>query len=225
MKQTPLILSILALVAVAALGIIQLTGNNNGKKKVASAEVVETSAQEGAIVWFDLDRVVDEYDMANDLRSVVETKIQGIQEEINRRGNKLQNDAKKFQSDLDKGILIRSVAEQRNAKLQQDQNNFNNYAAQKQQEIAEEQQVLMNQIGDAIKTFLDKFNEEHKFAMIIANQGMVLPAPVAVGDPELDVTDAIIAGLNEEYVKSKNKSSDTASPAAAETEEDTTKAE
>lgn len=163
--------------------------------------------------------------MANDLRSVVETKIQGIQEEINRRGNKLQNDAKKFQSDLDKGILIRSVAEQRNAKLQQDQNNFNNYAAQKQQEIAEEQQVLMNQIGDAIKTFLDKFNEEHKFAMIIANQGMVLPAPVAVGDPELDVTDAIIAGLNEEYVKSKNKSSDTASPAAAETEEDTTKAE
>lgn len=225
MKQTPLILSILALVAVAALGIIQLTGNSNGKKKVASAEVVETSAQEGAIVWFDLDRVVDEYDMANDLRSVVETKIQGIQEEINRRGNKLQNDAKKFQSDLDKGILIRSVAEQRNAKLQQDQNNFNNYAAQKQQEIAEEQQVLMNQIGDAIKTFLDKFNEEHKFAMIIANQGMVLPAPVAVGDPELDVTDAIIAGLNEEYVKSKNKSSDTASPAAAETEEDTTKAE
>ncbi len=225
MKQTPLILSILALVAVAALGIIQLTGNNNGKKKVASAEVVETSAQEGAIVWFDLDRVVDEYDLANDLRSVVETKIQGIQEEINRRGNKLQNDAKKFQSDLDKGILIRSVAEQRNAKLQQDQNNFNNYAAQKQQEIAEEQQVLMNQIGDAIKTFLDKFNEEHKFAMIIANQGMVLPAPVAVGDPELDVTDAIIAGLNEEYVKSKNKSSDTASPAAAETEEDTTKAE
>ena len=225
MKQTPLILSILALVAVAALGIIQLTGNNNGKKKVASAEVVETSAHEGAIVWFDLDRVVDEYDLANDLRSVVETKIQGIQEEINRRGNKLQNDAKKFQSDLDKGILIRSVAEQRNAKLQQDQNNFNNYAAQKQQEIAEEQQVLMNQIGDAIKTFLDKFNEEHKFAMIIANQGMVLPAPVAVGDPELDVTDAIIAGLNEEYVKSKNKSSDTASPAAAETEEDTTKAE
>ena len=33
MKQTPLILSILALVGVAALGIFQLTGNGNGKKK------------------------------------------------------------------------------------------------------------------------------------------------------------------------------------------------
>jgi outer membrane protein len=165
--------------------------------------------------------------MANDLRSVVETKVQSIQQEINRRGNKLQSDAKKFQSDLDKGILIRSVAEQRNAKLQEQQNSFNNFAAQKQQEIAEEQQVLMNQIGDAIKTFLDKFNEEHKFAMIIANQGMVLPAPVAVGDPELDVTDAIIAGLNEEYVKSKNKGTETTSetPAATEGSEETTKGE
>ncbi len=30
---------------------------------------------------------------------------------------------------------MRSVAEQRNIKLQEQQNNFNNYAAQKQQEI------------------------------------------------------------------------------------------
>ncbi len=220
MKQTPLIISVIALVAVAALGIIQLTSNGNGKKKAAAGEVVEATAQAGAIVWYDLDRVLNEYDMANDLRSVVETKVQGIQEEINRRGNKLQSDVNKFQSDLDKGLLVRSVAEQRNLKLQEQQNNFNNYAAQKQQEIAEEQQVMMNQIGDAIKTFLDKFNEEHKYAMIIATQGSVLPAPVAAGDPDLDVTDAILSGLNDEYVQSKGKGK----PAAA-ADTDETKAE
>ena len=112
MKQTPLIFSIIALVAVAALGIIQLTSNDNGKKKATSGEAVQTTAQAGSIVWFDLDRVLDEYDMANDLRTVVETKVQSIQEEINRRGNKLQSDANKFQSDLNKGLLVRSVAEQ-----------------------------------------------------------------------------------------------------------------
>ena len=221
MKQTPLIISVIALVAVAALGIIQLTSNGNGKKKATAGEVVEATAQAGAIVWFDLDRVLNEYDMANDLRSVVETKVQGIQEEINRRGNKLQSDVNKFQSDLDKGLLVRSVAEQRNLKLQEQQNNFNNYAAQKQQEIAEEQQVMMNQIGDAIKTFLDKFNEEHKYAMIIATQGSVLPAPVAAGDPDLDVTDAILSGLNDEYVQSKGKGK----PAAAAADTNETKTE
>ena len=219
MKQTPLIVSIIALVAVVALGIIQLTSNGNGKKNATSGEAVEATAQAGSIVWFDLDRVLDEYDMANDLRSVVETKVQSIQEEISRRGNKLQSDVNKFQSDLDKGLLVRSVAEQRNLKLQEQQNNFNNYAAQKQQEFAEEQQVMMNQIGDAIKTFLDKFNEERKYAMIIATQGSVLPAPVATGDPDLDVTDAILSGLNDEYIQSKSKGKGgKAAPAAAASE-------
>ena len=215
MKQTPLILSIIALVAVAALGIIQLNADGEGKKKAAEGEVVEATAKEGAIVWYDLDRVLNEYDMANDLRSVVETKAQSIQDEINRRGNKLQSDANKFQSDLDKGVLIRSVAEQRNQKLQQQQANFNNYAAQKQQERAEEQQVMMNQIADAIKTFIDQFNEEHKYAMIIATQGGILPAPVSCGDPDLDITDALLAGLNSEYVKNKGK--ETTSPASTDT--------
>ncbi len=217
MKQTPLIISVIALIAVVALGIIQIKSNGDGKKETSSGEAAQTTAQAGSIVWFDLDRVLDEYDMANDLRSVVETKVQGIQEEINRRGNKLQNDVNKFQSELDKGLLVRSVAEQRNIKLQEQQNNFNNYATQKQQEIAEEQQVMMNQIGDAIKTFLDKFNEEHQYAMIIATQGSVLPAPVAAGDPDLDVTDAILSGLNDEYIKSKGKGNN--APAPADTEE------
>ena len=136
--------------------------------------------------------------------------MQSIQEEINHRGNKLQSDANKFQSDLNKGLLVRSVAEQRSQKLQEQQNSFNNYAAQKEQEMAEEQQVMMNQIADAIKTFIDKFNEEHKFAMIIATQGSVLPSPVACGDPDLDITDALLEGLNSEYVKTKGKGEDAA---------------
>lgn len=208
MKQTPLILSIIALVAVAALGIIQLT-SDGGKKKAAPGEAVETVAKEGSIVWFDLDRVLNEYDMANDLRSTVETKIQSIQEEVNRRGNKLQSDLNKYNSDLNKGVLVRSVAEQRAQKLQEQQNNFNTYAAQKEQEIAEEQQVMMNQLADAIKTFIDKFNEEHKYAMIVATQGNILPLPVTAGDPDLDITDALLEGLNADYVKNRGKGEDT----------------
>ena len=199
MKQTPLILSIISLVAVVALGILHFTSKGSGKNAPAG-EATETSAQPGAIVWFDLDRVTNEYDMANDLRTVVETKVQSISEEVNRRGNK-------FQSDLDKGLLVRSVAEQRSQKLQEQQNNFNNFAAQKQQEINEEQQVMLNQIADAINTYVQKFSEENEYAMVIATQGGILSIPVVSASPELDVTDAIINGLNAEYVKSKGKAS------------------
>ena len=159
----------------------------------------------GAIVFFNLDTVTQEYDMANDLRSVVETKINSISEEVNRKGNRLQKDVNDFQNKIDKGLMTRSVAEVQSQKLQKQQADFQNYAAQKQQEINEEQSVMMNQIADAIKTFVDKYAEEQGFAMVLTTQGDVLPAPVVCGDPDLDITQAIIDGLNEEYVKEKAK--------------------
>ena len=202
MKNTPLILSIIALVAVAALGIIQLTGDSTKKAK-SSDEATEAVATKGAIVYFNLDQVLEEYDMANELRSAVESKVSSIQEEVNRRGNRLQNDVNSFNDKINKGLITRSVAEQQSQKLSQQQADFQNYAAQKEQEIAEEQQVMLNQIGDAIHSFLEKFNAEKQYAMIIATQGDILPQPVAMGDPSLDITEEILAGLNDEYIKNK----------------------
>ena len=159
MKNTSLILSIISLVAVIALGIISFTGK--GSASEAKSGENAPAAGSGAIVYFNLDRVLNEYDMANDLRSVVESKAQGIQEEVNRRGNKLQNDVNSFQEKINKGLITRSVAEVQGQKLEQQRNDFNNFANQKNQEIAEEQQVMMNNIGDAIKTFLDKYASDN----------------------------------------------------------------
>ena len=203
MKNTSLILSIISLVAVIALGNISFTGK--GSASEAKSGENAPAAGSGAIVYFNLDRVLNEYDMANDLRSVVESKAQGIQEEVNRRGNKLQNDVNSFQEKINKGLITRSVAEVQGQKLEQQRNDFNNFANQKNQEIAEEQQVMMNNIGDAIKTFLDKYASDNSYAMVIATQGDILPAPVAAADSSLDVTDDIIVKLNDEYVKTKSK--------------------
>lgn len=203
MKNTSLILSIISLVAVIALGIISFTGKGSASEAKSGENAPAAGSED--IVYFNLDRVLNEYDMANDLRSVVESKAQGIQEEVNRRGNKLQNDVNSFQEKINKGLITRSVAEVQGQKLEQQRNDFNNFANQKNQEIAEEQQVMMNNIGDAIKTFLDKYASDNSYAMVIATQGDILPAPVAAADSSLDVTDDIIVKLNDEYVKTKSK--------------------
>ena len=140
--------------------------------------------------------------MANDLRSVVETKVQNIEAEITRKGKKLEKDVKEFQEKMNKGLMTRSVAEVQQQKLMQQEQEFNNYAAKKQQEIQEEQVVMMNQLGDAIKTFLDNYNAEKEYAMILTNTG---GAPVIVADEALNITDDVLAGLNEEYIKSKSE--------------------
>lgn len=203
MKNASLIVSIISLVAVIVFGILFFTSSNEGKTEpVTGNETGAPAAAKGDIVYVDLDKILMEYDMANDLRSVVETKVQNIQAEVNRRGKKLENDVKSFQEKIDKGLMTRSVAEVQGQKLQQQEVEFNNYAAQKQQEIQEEQVVMMNQLGDAIKTYLDKYNADKKYAMIITNQG---GAPVITADSSLNITDEVLAGLNEEYVKNKKE--------------------
>ena len=201
MKNTSLILSIISLVAVVVFGVLTLTKGESKAEVAADGAATEAAACKGAIVYVDLDRIFMEYDMANDLRSVVETKVQNIQAEVNRKGQKLEKEVTSFQEKIEKGLLTRSVAEAQNQKLQQQDIEFQNYAAQKQQEIQEEQVVMMNQLSDAIKTYLDKYNAEKQYAMILTNTG---GTPVITADAALDVTDDVLAGLNEEYIKTKN---------------------
>lgn len=204
MKNTSLILSIISLIAVVTFGIIILTKDGKKAEAVADGEAA-ANVQEGTIVYIDLDRILTEYDMANDLRSVVETKVQNIQDEITRRGQKLEKQVAEYQEKIQKGLMTRSVAEAQGQKLQQQEIEFNNYAAQKQQEINEEQVVMMNQLGDAIQTFITKYNEEKQYAMILTNSG---GAPVITADAALDITEDVLAGLNEEYIKTKNQKSE-----------------
>lgn len=194
MKKISTIISIVALAVLAS--------SCNTKPANTPSDSVNGPAA-GSIVFFNLDTVLNEYDMANDLRSVVETKVESISEEVNRRQSKLQKDANAFQEKVNKGLLTSSVAEVQYNKLQQQDQEFQAYAAQKQQEIAEEQAVMMNQIADAIKSFIDEYNAEKGYAMIIATQGDILPAPVVTGSAELDITEDLLAGLNAAYIKSK----------------------
>lgn len=189
----------------AIFGAIALVSSCNTNTTATQATEEGSEIAKGAIVYFNLDRVLEEYDMANDLRSVVETKVNSINQEVNRRGSKLEKDAQAFQDKVNKGLLTQSVAEVQYKKLQDSQASFQQYAAQKQQEIAEEQQVMMNRIADAIKTFVDEYNAEKGYAMIIASQGAILPTPVVTGDESLDITDALLEGLNAAYVKEKGK--------------------
>ncbi len=202
MKKLPLIFSIIALAGVIAFAIADLT---RGSKKPAAVETADASVLQGEIVYFDMDRVLQEYDLANDLRSVVETKVNSINQEVSRRQNKLQKDANAFSDKMNKGLITQSSAQVQYQKLQEQEASFNNYAQQKQQEILEEQNVMLNQISDAIKNFVDGYTAEMGYAMVLATQGAILPMPVVSAVAERDITDALIEGLNAAYVKEKGK--------------------
>lgn len=196
--------SLFSAAVLAGLSLIAASCNNTQQNTTGESKAPEATAAQGAIVYFNLDTILNDYDMANDLRSVVETKVNSINQEVARRRNKIEKDIKAFSDKLNKGLLTQSVAQTQNQKLVEQQQSFETYAGQKQQEILEEQQVMMNQIADAINNYITEFNADGKYAMIIATQGDILSTPVVAADPALDITDILLEGLNAAYVKEKN---------------------
>lgn len=196
--------SLFSAAVLAGLSLIAASCNNTQQNTTGENKAPEATAAQGAIVYFNLDTILNDYDMANDLRSVVETKVNSINQEVTRRRNKIEKDIKAFRDKLNKGLLTQSVAQTQNQKLVEQQQSFETYAGQKQQEILEEQQVMMNQIADAINNYITEFNADGKYAMIIATQGDILSTPVVAADPALDITDILLEGLNAAYVKEKN---------------------
>lgn len=198
MKKISIIAGVVALMAFAV-----SCNQNQAAAPAAAAASEDSTAVAGSIVFFNMDKVMEGYDMANDLNSVFETKTSGIQAEIDRRGKKLEKDMTDFQNKVDKGLLTTSVAQAQYQKIQQQQQDYQQYVVRKQQEMGEEQQVMMNQIANAIAEYVQEYNAEHQYALILATAGPILSTPVVTGDPKLDITQDLLAGLNAAYIKTK----------------------
>ena len=191
---------------IAAAALLAASCNQNQGSASSPAAGKDSVAVAGSIVFFNMDKVMEGYDMANDLTSVFETKSQGVQAEIERRGKKLEKNVSDFQNKVDKGLITSSVAQAQYQKLQQQQQEYQQYVLAKQQEMGEEQQAMMNQIADAVAQYVEEFNMEHGYAMILATAGNLISTPVVTADPSLDITDELLAGLNAAYIKSKESS-------------------
>ena len=197
MKQLKLILA----VAVAAIVCSCATGNTNAP---AAAKAVDgAAAPQGSIVYIQLDSLINQYDMFNDLKSELESKAQAIQDDLTKKGRSFESAVKDFETKINKGLLTRSQAEEQQLKLSERQQNLQNLSQQKQYEMAEEEAVMSRKVMDAVQTYLKKYNDEKGYAMIITTSAAT--NTVIVGNPALDITQDVLAGLNDEYIKSKKQ--------------------
>ena len=200
------------------------------KSQNDSTAVVLVSAADAPIVFVDMTVLMSEYQMAIDLSTEVQAKLNELsksfdnkkksaEKEITKKQNNLQTKANDFQEKYSKGHLTETNANLKLQELQKLEEEYNAYLAQKDQELGEEQLklqntyneemfVMNNKINDAINTFIQKFRVENGYAMILVSQSDIpndgattLGAPVLAADPALDITAAVLAGLNAEYNK------------------------
>lgn len=202
MKKVNLILNIVLVLAVAALYVLHFTGNSK-TENTASTEDSRITAGSGDIVYINLDTLVNQYDMYNDLRTELESKVSAIENDLNKKGRALENDMKSFQEKYQKGLLTRSQMETMQNDLMARDQEFRNLTQQKQMELAEEESVMYNRVIDAIKTYVDNYNREKQFSLILTTTATT--NSVINGNQGRNITGEVLNGLNQEYIRNRNK--------------------
>ena len=202
MKKANIILHIISLAAIVVL-FVMLLGEKSSK--VANTETTDSqeATNSGSIVYIQFDTLINQYDMYNDLKTEFEGKYNSIENELAKKNRELENDIQSFNEKMSKGLLTRSQAEAQNNELQLRQQELALLAQQRQMELAEEESVMLNQVMDAIKTYVENYNKSQNHSLILTTT--VATNCVIVGDNSLNITDEIINGLNQEYVKNRNK--------------------
>jgi outer membrane protein len=201
MKNASIITNIVLSIAVIVLFILHFTSKSNSTTSDESTQGEFASA--GDVVFIQVDSLINQYDMFNDLRSEFESKAQTIQNDLNKRSRTFENDVKDFQQKVQKGLITRSQAEAQQQTLAQREQELQNYARQKQQEMSEEEAVLYRKVFDALNTYLKTLNQEKRYSLIINTNATT--NTILDGDPALDITNMVVTGMNKEYIQKKSK--------------------
>ncbi len=202
MKNASFITNIVLSVAVIVLFILHFTSNGSSVKNTDETTAGEVTAT-GGIVYIQIDSLVSKYDMFNDLKSEFESKAQTIQNDLNKRVRTFENDFKDFQLKVQKGLITRSQAEAQQQQLAMREQELQNFTQQKQMEMSEEEAVLYRRVFDALNTYLEKLNQEKRYAMILSTSGA--SNSILKGDSSLNITNMVVSAMNDEYIKTKSK--------------------
>ena len=197
----------LALLLVTALSLTISCKQTSTNASSASAEKITQKSEKtdnySKIAFVNTDSIVKRYAMATELTNDFNIKAEKSEKKFKAKTNSFQKKVADFQKKVSKGLVTRTEAMNMQDKLKREEQDVMVYGRKMENALQEEQTVLMNKVSYSIKEYLKKFNEEHKYSLILNNNGMT--TNVLASDPALNITEEVLKGLNEEYKANKNK--------------------
>lgn len=197
MKGSSLIVSVVALVAVAVLYVLYFTGSS---QPVESVKTVENSGAEGGssikIAFVKADSVIINYDLAQDLHDDFTKKQEAYNSEFRTKRQAFEREASAFQEKLQRGgFLSEQRAIQERDRLVGKEQEIMKLDQDLSGRLAELQSTNNQQILDSLLNYLEEFNRNRKYDYILNG------ADVLVGNESHNITKEVIAAMNERYAK------------------------
>lgn len=169
---------------------------SNGLPKAGS----NTAASSCGVAVINVDTLSSQYEFCKEGQKTLEAKQSSLQKQLTQRGQALQNAMQDFQNKLQNGTYTsQQQAEAAQKKLQQQQQSLQSYQEQIEKEMQTEAQKYQDELRTKLNAFLKEYNKDGRYKVIISKSG----DNVLYMDASVDITNDVVAGLNQSYKSEK----------------------
>ena len=183
------------------LAVVAMSCSNNApadKQNATPASSEKTGSLN--IRYIDADSIAAHYNLAKDFSEAQLRSISKIDNDQRTRGAEMQKLANSIQQKVNSnGYLSQASYEEDMKNLNKKQADAENYLASLQREAQQEMLQQQMQLSDSIAAFIKEYNAKMHYDMILYKAAGVY------FNPELDITDEVIKGLNARYNKVSEK--------------------
>lgn len=175
---------------------------DNGLPKVETKDDKKTSAAPTptTIAYVDIDSLMAHLTMFQDANAALEAKANKFQKDIAAKQSAFQKAYTDFQKKMQTtGYASQTEYENAQKHLQNLQDEGAKLEMKYAEQLQKEQAELNGQLQKALHDYLDVFNADKRYSMILGKGG----DNILYADPALDITDAVVAGMNANYKKEK----------------------
>lgn len=184
-----------ALLSVATIGCTSKEGSTESTTK-SDSTTASAIVYNGQIAFIRMDTLMNNYGMYIDMSDEFNKKSQSVQNELVSKGRALEMEGRQLEESYQKGSMTRFQVESKAQELQKKQQEIVTYRDRKLGELQQQEAEMSQKIGTVIKDYLNEFNSEKKYSMILQT---VAGSPILIADPALDITNEILNVLNKRY--------------------------
>jgi outer membrane protein len=194
MKNTGIIISILALALSIVLLIMQLGSGQPNSQSSDENDSTKVASFPDDIAFVNVDTLLRNYKFYDELESHLLEKQKKYEDELNRKMAAFEKEAAEFQKKVQmNSFLSMESAQRQEQELMQKQQSLIQLREDLTNKFMLETQELDKQLLDTVTMFLEEFNADKKYRYILNYNSFLY------GEPALDITDTLIILLNQRY--------------------------
>lgn len=190
-------------VAVAALVTACNTDQNKQATGTATTSAAGTdslaTASVAEIVYINSDSLLSKYEYFKDARTRFQAKTEKAEKDLQSKAAAFERDVQQYQRNggsmtVEQRVSTEQKLAQRQQQLQQQGQTTGN-------QLATEESEEMKKIYDRVEAYLQKLSQERGYKMVLTySRGQ---SAILYGDTTLDITEEVLAGLNQDYDQEK----------------------